>query len=168
MTSWCKEILSSINDDSSWKASILIPSSIWHERDVCGNDINMDLSTNQNNTITSGIEDNEVDIIQLYTDSERVKSKLFRTALTHNYPKTALFHFESYDSFNERDNVVEFIKKKLVTKELILLSSQQRKHMDLKKTMKSPSLVNIMGHPKNLQPKNFTSTQIHHKHLILL
>ena len=111
MTSWCKEILSSINDDSSWKASILIPSSIWHERDVCGNDINMDLSTNQNNTITSGIEDNEVDIIQLYTDSERVKSKLFRTALTHNYPKTALFRFESYDSFNERDNVVEFIKK---------------------------------------------------------
>ena len=113
MTSWCKEILSSIHDDSSWQASILMPSSIFGERDLCGNDLNMPQSTDQNNAIQSDTASNEIDIIKLYTQSESVKNKLCQTSLTHNYPKSALFPSESYGSFNEKDNLVEFIKKNL-------------------------------------------------------
>ena len=116
MSSWCTEILSSIKDDSSWKASILIPSTIWYQSNITPNDINNNHSTDTTTVIPSITQDNEIDIIQLFSDSDHIKNKLFHTCLTHNYPKTALFHFESYDSLTQKDDLLQFIKKKICRK----------------------------------------------------
>ena len=65
MTSWYKNILSSIKEDSSWKASILIPSTIWHKQSyIIGTNSNNIHSSASDVTTPSDNEVNEYDIIQ--------------------------------------------------------------------------------------------------------
>jgi hypothetical protein len=126
MSSWCKDILSSIKKDSSWEASILIPSTIWHPHHLVPNHYCNQPSTDSVTDVPPANSTNEVDIVQLFSDSDHIKKKLLHISITHSYPKTALFHFESYDGFPAKDNLVQFIKKKLWKMEHILLSNQPR------------------------------------------
>ena len=151
MTSWCSEILSSIHDDSSWQASIFMASSIFDQRDFYQSNLNV--TNHQNNPIQSVSAINEIDIIKLYTQSESVKDKLCQTALTHNYPKSALFHFEAYGSFNEKDNLVEFIKKKACKKGTYLVIKSTKKAAGTEKNYEITLSCQHYGTPKKSTAK---------------
>ena len=170
MSSWCKDILSSIKDDSSWKASILIPSTIWHQNHLLIlHDNNNQNSTDTITVVTPDNKLNEIDIIQLFSDSEHIKHKLSHSIITYNYPKTAIFHFESYDSFTEKDNLIQFIKKKAAENGNYLVIKSTKKETGIDNNYEIVLSCQHYGFPKKSTAKElqFNTNSLQASHTII-
>ena len=75
--------------------------------------LNLCLYTNHHSTLEikqSNNLDIGFDIIQLFDNSRFIQNKLLQLSLIKNYPKTARFYFESYDSFHEKQRLIKSIK----------------------------------------------------------
>ena len=118
MSSWCQAILTSIEDDSQWKASIMFPSSIWTKSDFYDEGI---IPLTNTSTITSSTTSkfSNIDIIELFNQRINIQNKILQTSIRMNYPKSALFHFEDYDSLLEKERLIHVIKKVLLVLEHI-------------------------------------------------
>ena len=75
----------------------------------------------------------DLDIIQLFNNSDCIKKILLPTTLTLNNTKTALFHFELYDSINEKDRLVQTIKNNTAEKGNFLVVKWTKKDSGIEK-----------------------------------
>ena len=80
MSSWCQEILSSIKDDSIWKASITFPSSIWSNADSYDEPIlsQINVSTATSSTVSNT---SNIDIIQLFNQRIQIQKRFYKRQL---------------------------------------------------------------------------------------
>ena len=108
-STWCDGLMESINSDSKWIPSIFIPSS-------CASFINQYLNLSKN-FIDNSLLNNEynnsvhVDIVQLLNyNIHSLTSLLNELSRLHDYPQSAIFHFEGYDSIDDKDRLIEDIK----------------------------------------------------------
>ena len=128
MSSWCQEIISSIQDDSSWKASISFPSSIWSTSDLSEEppDTEQSNSPIQNSTISS-LSISSIDIIQLFNQSLKIQMKILQIYIRMNFPKSAIFHFEQYDSLLDEERLIHAIKKSAASTGTYLITKSTKK-----------------------------------------
>jgi hypothetical protein len=156
MTSWCKDILSSIKEDSSWIASIYMPSSIWSEFNLMKENSYNEKSIVSPDLGLCGTGKKDFDIVLLFSDSELIKKKVVECSLTYNYPKNALFHFESYDSYLHKDELIQHIKKK---------ATEQGNYLVIKSTKKQSGIDNnyevVLACQHYGLPKKSTSKKLH-------
>jgi hypothetical protein len=110
MSSWCQEIKTSLEDNCTWNASIVMPTSVWRmtdfplsEDELCIAEVDMNISNEPMTSITTpsstinnstnsptDIPTNKIDIMLLLQHSNHIKSKLTTLALTNSYPENAV------------------------------------------------------------------------------
>jgi hypothetical protein len=125
---WCQAIVESITDDSHWKAAINFPSFIWQNSDFASNS---DDSSNRSNeemdntstilkkpldniftTSTISSETNQTDIIKLFECNVAIQEhKLTHTSMINGYPKSALFCFENFTQFEQKEDLIDLLKR---------------------------------------------------------
>ena len=103
MTSWCSNLISSINDDSQWIASIPFPSTE-------AKSINTIINIASNVPLEETFE-THVDIVQLLgTLSLSLDAVIKEICNRYNYPTNAVFHFEGYNSIDDKEDLITAIK----------------------------------------------------------
>ena len=147
---WCKELLQSISNDSKWKASIFFPSS---HAAMINNQIEMSINviSHYNKFSVSPFpehlynRDDYVDIVQLFNSSlTLLPSVLQNISSTFNYPNGAIFHFENYSSLDDKDRLIQDLKRCAYSHGTILVS--KKGYNKKPKTMKYYSHTLVCNH----------------------
>ena len=114
--SWCHSLQGAISSESKWRASIIFPSSL---ATLINDHIILSLKVMPNNLkYTIGNFPNSkhelsssVDIVQLFNPSLSLLDLIIKDISSSNkYPQGAIFLFEGYNSFDDRDRLINDIK----------------------------------------------------------
>ncbi len=97
-STWCTEIKESIENDSTWTPTIYIPTTKWSKEDE------------KSNTFVHVHEDIVyVDIVQLLNPSFELMQKIEARNKTNKKPKEAVFQFENFYLFQDKNDLIKFI-----------------------------------------------------------
>ena len=104
-STWCEQLQKSMKCDSKWKVSIWIKSSF-------ASDMNCFLKPSFKSNEKSFDLKLYIDIVSLFSINSNVvlKSMLNDIALKHKYPSNAIFHFEGFNSYDQKDEVIKLVK----------------------------------------------------------
>ena len=168
MSSWCQEILSSIEDDSSWKASITFPSSIWHTSDFY-DEIRTSPTYTPTETIPTSSTTSIIDIIQLFNQTLKIQKKILQTSIRMNYPKSAIFHFEDYESLSDKDSLIRAIKKSASSTGTYLITKSTKRNVGVENNYEIDLTCKHYGLPKKSTSKDlhFNAHSLQASHTII-
>lgn len=97
-STWCTEIKESIENDSTWTPTIYIPTTKWSKEDAKSNSF---LHVHEDIVY--------VDIVQLLTPSSELMQKIEVRHKSIKRPIDAVFQFENFYSYQDKNDVIKFI-----------------------------------------------------------
>ena len=124
--SWSDNIRNSIHNESKWKASILFPTSYASQfNNILSLTRSLD-SHSINVTVSSSFDTNKyVDIVDLFDmNNSSLYGLIDQISLVNSYPNNAIFHFEGYETKDDREPLASYIKSSAFKSGTILNSTK--------------------------------------------
>ena len=106
MSAWCSSIQTSLQDESTWRAHIYIPSSFASLMNFSVTSLPRQCSNAQTFEKTQ-----YVDITDLLSNQYKSMDAVLKSiASLYKYPPNGIFHFEGFDGLESKDSLIQFIK----------------------------------------------------------
>jgi hypothetical protein len=100
-STWCTEIKDSIENDSTWTPTIYIPTTKWSKEDAKSN-----LFLHVHEDIVY------LDIVQLLNPTWDLMEKIEERNKKINRPKDAVFQFENFYTYQDKNELIKYINTK--------------------------------------------------------
>jgi hypothetical protein len=90
----------------------------------------------------------QIDIIKLFDCNDIIQNKLKHLSLIHEYPSSALFAFENFTNFHQKENLVEVLKRQAFTTGTTLFIKSTKKPTPSNNTYQIILICKHYGVPK--------------------